>query len=80
MSARFDYVKYDKASEENQLCLKLHVVSLEKRVDELVKNTRAKANAMRCLEEFYMWVGKGIRDDQCDREQFPELNEARGKA
>jgi hypothetical protein len=80
MNSRFDYIKYDQVSEQNQLCIKLHVVTLEKRVDELVRNQRAKASAMRCLEEFYMWIGKGIREDQLEREQFPDLHETGRKA
>jgi hypothetical protein len=43
-------------------------------VDRLIE---AKKNAIKSLEETYMWIGKAIRDDQLARNGSAELQEER---
>ena len=63
---RFDYVKYDDKATAQQEIMKKAVTELEHMVEVHV-SPRAKALALTKLEEFYMWVGKAIRDDQIAR-------------
>lgn len=75
--SRFDYVKYDKKSIANQNIFKCIVEDLEAHIDALIDSPRAKALALTKLEEVYMWIGKGIRDDQIARNGSVPLQEER---
>ena len=66
MSGRFDYVRYDETAKSDQEYFKEKVENLETMVVEMLDSPR-KALALTKLEEFYMWVGKAIRDDQIKR-------------
>ncbi len=73
---RFDYVKYDEKSLEQQKAVKAAFEDLELIVDSALGGSRAKALVLTKLEEAYMWCGKGIRDAQLDR-RVAELQEER---
>lgn len=70
--SRFDYVKYDEQSCKRQEAFKQKVQELEAMVNDISVPpgpegqlvARNKACAITKLEEFYMWVGKGIKDEQ----------------
>lgn len=74
---RFDYVKYDDEAMLTQDRFKSMMVSLESHVKNKLKSPRAKDKALAKLEEFYMWVGKAIRDDQIERSGSAPLQEER---
>lgn len=74
--SRFDYVKYDAASERQQMFAKEAAVTLEAVIDTLPKG-RAQALAYTKLEETYMWIGKSIRDGQQERDGSAQLQETR---
>lgn len=76
-SGRFDYVKYDKEAEAKQVKFKLWMNDLEKLIQDTLPEGRAKSIALTKLEEVYMWIGKGVRDDQVTRNKGAELQEAR---
>lgn len=78
--SRFDYVKYDDSAQAAQNQLKDEFQLLEATVEKLVKSGRAKALVLTKLEEAYMWVGKGIRDDQIQRNGSAELQESRSNS
>ncbi len=78
--SRFDYVKYDDQAGYDQDAFKKGVSALEALIEEKVKSPRAKALALTKLEECYMWIGKGIRDDQIVRNGSAELQENRGNS
>lgn len=91
--SRFDYVKYDERAIANQAEFKKKCEELERRInniggmlDPLVDKafcSRAKENAIKSLEEVYMWIGKGIRDEQVARNLSgnpPPLQEERNNA
>lgn len=85
--SRFDYVKYDEVAQARQNKVKALVGELESviaaigRVGDAVsmdgQMNRSKALAVTKLEEFYMWVGKAIRDEQIVRNGSAELQEER---
>lgn len=77
MSGRFDYVRYDERAINDQNVLKFNAENLEILVDHLIKCPRSKALAMTKLEEAYMWIGKGIRNDQIERNGNAESQEER---
>lgn len=76
---RFNYIKYDKEHEEIQKQVKEKVQEIEKIIDKLQYNDHFQfsatmvskvencRNAMKALEECYMWIGKILRDDQMDK-------------
>lgn len=74
---RFDYVKYDLKASQEQAVLKGAFTALENLVETTIQSPRAKALVMTKLEEAYMWVGKGIRDDQFKRTGAAPLEEER---
>lgn len=74
---RFDYVKYDTAATQTQLALKEKISELAALVETTVTAPRAKALVLTKLEEAYMWIGKGVRDDQIARNGTAELQEGR---
>lgn len=62
--SRFDYVKYDESAAAKQAELKAKFQELEATVEKSIPNGRPKSLILTKLEEAYMWVGKGIRDEQ----------------
>lgn len=62
--SRFDYVRYDEVAQVAQAGFKAQATAFEAQIHGCIKSVRAKENALRCLEETYMWIGKGLRDDQ----------------
>lgn len=75
--SRFDYVKYDEQAQCDQERMKGVVSSLESHIDATIKCGRSKSLALTKLEEVYMWIGKGIRNDQIARNGSAELQEER---
>ena len=75
--SRFDYVKYDEKSVAIQDLLKQQIQILEKCVDDNIQDPRSKALVMTKLEEAYMWMGKGVRNDQINRNGSAPLQEER---
>lgn len=61
--SRFAYVKYDEETAQRQAEFKKEFESLEKQVEGVLSNGRAKSLVLTKLEEAYMWVGKALRDD-----------------
>lgn len=74
--SRFDYVQYDAQAQEQQIQCKVAATMLENKIDEYLTGA-AKQNALRSLEECYMWIGKGIRDEQIKRNGSAPLMEER---
>jgi hypothetical protein len=88
--SRFDYVKYDAQSIDEQSEAKAACQNVERIIDSIVPPAaaglkpdfdaaRARDNALQALEECYMWIGKSIRDQQVIRGQAP-LQEERGNS
>lgn len=77
VGGRFDYVKYDETAIKHQENFKTLAQHMEANIEDLIKSPRAKAVALTKLEEVYMWIGKGIRDDQIKRNGSAELQEER---
>lgn len=78
--SRFDYVEYDNESFENQRLFKLEIQSLENNVNIHINCPRSRALIMTKLEEAYMWIGKGIRNDQIERSKETKLQEQRNNS
>lgn len=76
--SRFDYVKYDETAQKIQENFKTLVSNLEANIEANIKCPRSKASAITNLELVYMWIGKGIRNDQIARNGSAELQEQRG--
>lgn len=79
--SRFDYVAYDQDAQARQAAAKRLATDLETFINENLTTAaagRAKALALTKLEEVYMWIGKGIRDDQIARNGSAPLQEERG--
>ncbi len=75
--SRFDYVKYDAQADVAQGQFKSAISAIEDLVEKSIKSPRAKALVLTKLEEAYMWMGKGLRDDQIARNGSAELQESR---
>ena len=76
-AGRFDYVKYDDQANETQSLFKEAVTQIAADIEVNIKSPRAKALALTNLEQVYMWIGKGIRDDQVARNGGADLEEGR---
>lgn len=74
---RFDYVKFDQESQNIQAMFKERFEVMEAVVDMMIADPRSKALTLTSLEEAYMWIGKGIRNDQIARGGAAELQEER---
>lgn len=74
--SRFDYVAYDSDAALLQAKFKNLVTLLETEIDK-IKCPRSWELAMVHLEQTYMWIGKGIRNDQIARNGSAPLQEAR---
>jgi hypothetical protein len=68
-SQRFDYIEYDLVSKLQSNKLREAVEELERRVLEMLKDSRPRSIALTKLEETYMWIGKALRDQQLARGQ-----------
>lgn len=66
---RFDYVKYDEEAITDQGVAQGAVNQLEYIIDSRISCPRSKALALTKLEECYMWIGKGIRNDLIKRNE-----------
>jgi hypothetical protein len=77
--SRFDYIQYDDIATEKQAFFKKAVIDLENLI-ELGIISDSKQKAIQKLEECYMWIGKGIRDDQIVRNINYQLQEKRNNS
>lgn len=77
MPNRFDYVAYDEIAQAKQTAFKNKFQEIEKLIEALLADGRAKSLTMTKLEEAYVWIGKSIRDDQITRNGSAPLQEAR---
>lgn len=75
--SRFDYVKYDETSVNRQDAVKSAAIELEKAIESVDLPIADKTKALNHLEICYMWVGKGIRNNQISRNGSAELQEQR---
>lgn len=66
--SRFDAVQFDESSKEKYALLTHEYCKLERIVNDLLEDGRARSVVMTKLEESFMWVGKAIRNDQWKRE------------
>jgi hypothetical protein len=78
--SRFDYVKYDEEAMDDQSFFKTEFTQLEECVEDLIVCPRSKALILTKLEEAYMWIDKGIRNDQISRNGKSELLEERSNS
>lgn len=76
--SRFDYVAYDEKAKKDQEKFKELVTEVESHVESRISCPRSKALVLTKLEEAYMWIGKGIRNDQIKRNGSAPLQEERG--
>lgn len=77
MANRFDYVKYDEQAAKDQAAFKNVFEALDDQIEARITCPRSKALAYTKAEEAYMWIGKGIRNDQINRNGSAELTEDR---
>lgn len=77
MNKRFDYVKYDQTAIDDQNVFKELCLAIEDTIACRLNPGRYTSLAITTLEEFYMWIGKQIRDDQIARNGTAELQEER---
>lgn len=75
--SRFDYIRYDEQSMSYQAACK-HMCSQLEMLIGGIANARWREAALMKLEEVYMCIGKGIRDDQIKRNGSATLQEDRG--
>lgn len=75
--SRFDYVKYDERAQKCQDAFKGQMTLMEHILENNLKPGRSLSIAITKLEEFYMWAGKAIRDDQIKRNGSADLQEER---
>ena len=75
--SRFDYIRYDAVRAETQADFKDTFLHVEKLIETNVKSKRAQKLALTALEVCYMWIGKGLRDDQIEANGSAELEEER---
>lgn len=66
---RFDYVHFDKSSDDSSQGSKALSKALESFIEENLENSREKSLALTKLEECFMWIGKAIKIDQLKREK-----------
>jgi hypothetical protein len=64
MTSKFDYVRYDKESNELQSAAKELVIELDAFIEQKLGKGRYQALAVTDLEKCYAWIGKAIRDRQ----------------
>jgi len=70
---RFDYIAFDSQSIKIQADIKHVARQLEALIETSIQCPRSKASALTNLELVYMWVGKGVRNDQAMRNQLPPV-------
>lgn len=64
---RFSYVKYDDDIANDQKLFRECFETLEKSIESLLPPGRYQSLALTGLEEAYAWIGKALRDKQCER-------------
>lgn len=69
--SRFDYVQYDEQAKAYQTDIKVKVENCEGALTYFPDSDNKK-NAIKALEEFYMWCGKCIRDQQLNDRNGPK--------
>lgn len=79
-TGRFDYVAYDNNAQTKQESAKSLCAVVESFIAQNISCPRSKALAFTKLEEVYMWIGKGIRNDQVAINGSAPLQEGRGNA
>ncbi|HYX39946.1 MAG TPA: hypothetical protein VE954_43170 [Oligoflexus sp.] len=67
--SRFDFIAWDGLSEHASRQIKSYAKMLEACIDHHLEPSRERSLAMTALEECFMWVGKGIRHDQLERQK-----------
>jgi len=75
--SRFDFIRYDEKAQLQQAKVKSACEMLERAIEENVMPGTRKQDALKSLEECYMWTGKAIRDEQIMRNGGSESNEDR---
>lgn len=75
--SRFDYVKYDEKATKDQAILKCSFQDVESMIDAILVPGKQKQDALKALEEAYMWCGKDLRDQQIIRNGSAPLQESR---
>lgn len=75
--SRFDYVKYDEKAAKAQAVLKNVFQDAESMIDAFLVPGKHKNDALKALEEAYMWCGKDLRDQQILRNGSAPLQEER---
>ena len=70
-------MKYDEKATEDQKQFKAMFEEMETAVTRNMKPGRASSLVLTKLEEAYMWVGKGIRDEQIARNGSAPAQEQR---
>jgi hypothetical protein len=63
----FDYIKYDQKSQDVSEIARQQCVILEKLIKDNIQDPAQKQKAINHLEICFMYIGKGIRDDQIAR-------------
>jgi hypothetical protein len=76
--SRLDYVRYDGQAQSTQEVGKNLACRIEAFIEQCIQCPRSKALALTKLEECYMWIGKGVRNDQIKRNGSAPLREKRG--
>lgn len=61
---RLDYVKYDSTSTQLSESFRTELEKILVAIEEKIECRRSKDLAITSLENVFMWIGKGIRDDQ----------------
>ena len=77
---RFDYVAYDDEAKRCQAEAKKIMLALEYFIAGELVDGRPVQNALKALEECYMWIGKAIRDEQIQRNTDTMLEERRSNS
>lgn len=80
MNGRFDYIKYDEQTIQDQQDFKLLFQSIEGLAEKILPNSRPKSLLFTALEEAYMWTGKALRDRQIERNKTAEEQPGRTNA
>lgn len=77
----FDYVSFDEQANLFQSGVKDTVQILERTIIALGGKSktarRYRRYAIKALEETYMWIGKGIRENQIERDSSTTLEKGR---
>lgn len=72
MVGSLEYVKYDEKAQSDSEKARALCESLKELIGKNIKPGRATDFAITKLEECFMWIGKGIRDDLVYRTEAEE--------